>query len=109
MAFDGLDADIPLFVELNKLRTAESLGSVLWTKVSRLHVVLRCVVLFCDVLCCVTAEWLVIAIATLATRVSQTAVTSPIATTQWDSWFDVLLTAEHPDNALDALLVRSRC
>jgi len=58
-------ADIPLFVELNKLRTAESLGSVLWTK---------------------------------------TAVTSPIATTQWDSWFDVLLTAEHPDNALDALL-----
>ena len=62
--------------------------------------------LCCDVLCCVAAEWLVIAIATLATRVSQT---SPIATTQWDSWFNVLLTAEHPDNALDALLVRSRC
>ena len=60
-------------------------------------------------LCCVAAEWFVIAIATLATRVSHPTVTSSIATTQWDSWFDVLLTAEHPDNALDALLVRSRC
>ena len=65
--------------------------------------------LCCDVLRCVAAEWLVIGIATLSTRVSQTAVTSPIATTQWDSWFNVLLTAEHPDKALDALLVRSRC
>lgn len=92
------------FVELNKLRTAESLGSHLWSKVCN-----ACSCLYARLQRIVTISW-------LRRRTVSAALVNPTCCVRqaqdsvqmtWDKWLDTLSTAENAQQALSTLLVRS--